>query len=284
MTRGFLRAGHLPTLVAALLYFDVSFMIWVLLGALGNYVAADFGLSPAQKGFMTAVPLLGGSLLRLVFGQLSDRIGGKRTGCIGLVATLTPLLAGWLWADSISKVYLVGLLLGLAGASFAVALPMASRWYPAKYQGLAMGIAGAGNSGTLLATLFAPRLAEAYGWHAVFGLAILPLAIVTVIFMIFAKDAPRPARRRRRVDFAAALEIGLVLFLERCRDCRAPGDPLGRGNQRLVPPVRGEVTCQLREIRRSCDMEIVEKGQDMGMVGVAHRLNPPSTIRVCPVT
>ena len=143
----FWRAGHLPTLVSAFLYFDVSFMIWVLLGAVGNYVAGEFNLSPAQKGLMAAVPLLGGSMLRIVFGQLADRIGAKRTGIIGLCATLVPLLGGWLWADSISKIYLIGLLLGVAGASFAVALPMASRWYPAKHQGLAMGIAGAGNSG-----------------------------------------------------------------------------------------------------------------------------------------
>src|SRR5438094_8553036 len=86
--RSFLRAGHLPTLVSAFLYFDVSFMIWVLLGALGNYVAGDLALSPAQKGLMTAIPLLGGSILRLVFGQLADGIGAKKTGCIGLVLTL----------------------------------------------------------------------------------------------------------------------------------------------------------------------------------------------------
>lgn len=186
----FWQAGHLPTLISAFLYFDVSFMVWVLLGALGNYVASDFNLSPVQKGLMTAIPLLGGSILRLVFGHLSDRIGAKRTGCIGLLLTVIPLLAGWLWADSIGKVYLVGLLLGIAGASFAVALPMASRWYPAKHQGLAMGIAGAGNSGTLLSTLFAPRLAEAYGWHSVFGLAMIPLALVAVGFFLWAKDAP----------------------------------------------------------------------------------------------
>src|SRR5262245_40718020 len=125
--KDFLRAGHWPTLLSSFLYFDVSFMIWVLLGALGNYIAADFGLSPAQKGLMTAIPLLGGSILRLIFGQLTDRIGPKRAGCIGLAATLVPLLGGWLWADSIGKIYCVGLLLGVAGASFAVALPMASR-------------------------------------------------------------------------------------------------------------------------------------------------------------
>ncbi len=203
----FLKAGHWPTLLAAFLYFDVSFMVWVLLGALGNYVAADFGLTPSQKGLMTAIPLLGGSFLRIVFGQLADRIGAKKTGCIGLAVTIVPLLAGWLWADSIYKVYALGLLLGVAGASFAVALPMASRWYPPQYQGLAMGIAGAGNSGTLLATLFGPRLAEAFGWHSVFALAIIPLLLVATFFVLFAKEAPQPSTAKKASEFFAVLKL-----------------------------------------------------------------------------
>ena len=103
------------------------------------------------------MPLLGGSLLRLVLGVLTDHIGARRTGLIGLTLTLVPLLLGWLWADSFPQILLVGLMLGVAGASFAVALPLASRWYPPQYQGLAMGIAGAGNSGTALATFFGPH-------------------------------------------------------------------------------------------------------------------------------
>jgi NNP family nitrate/nitrite transporter-like MFS transporter len=202
----FLRSGHWPTLLSAFLYFDVSFMVWVLLGALGNYVAADFGLSPSQKGFMTAIPLLGGSVMRLVFGHLTDSIGARRTGIIGLLVTLLPLLGGWLWADSLPKVYLLGLLLGVAGASFAAALPLASRWYPARYQGLAMGIAGAGNSGTLLATFFGPRLAERFGWHAVFGLAILPLLLVLGVFYFLAKDAPQSGSQGRASEFLGVLK------------------------------------------------------------------------------
>src|SRR3989442_13591953 len=102
--RSFWRAGHLPTLVSAFLYFDVSFMVWVLLGALGNYIAADFGLSPAQKGLMAAIPLLGGSILRLVFGHLTDTIGPKKTAWIGLAVPPLPLVGGWFWAGSNWKV------------------------------------------------------------------------------------------------------------------------------------------------------------------------------------
>lgn len=189
--RDFARSGHPPTLFSAFLYFDISFMVWVLLGPLGTYISEDLGLSPAQKGLLAAVPLLGGSLFRLILGPLADRYGGRRAGAGGLVLTLLPLLLGWLWADSLPKLLLVGLLLGVAGASFAVALPMASRWYPPEHQGLAMGLAGAGNSGTLIATMLAPRLAEQFGWKAVFGLCLLPVLATLLVFLLMAKDRPR---------------------------------------------------------------------------------------------
>jgi NNP family nitrate/nitrite transporter-like MFS transporter len=68
--RDFLKSGH-PRM--AFLHFDVSFMVWVLLG-----VAADFGLTPGEKGFMVALPILGGTLVRLPMGLLVDRITGLR--------------------------------------------------------------------------------------------------------------------------------------------------------------------------------------------------------------
>src|SRR5262245_7822344 len=153
-----MKVGHAPTLLCAFLYFDVSFMVWVLIGALANSIAPEFELNNAQRGLLVAIPLLGGSILRVVLGILTDHLGARRTGLLGLTLTIAPLMLGWLWADSFSKILLVGLLLGVAGASFAVALPMAGRWYPPQYQGLVMGIAGAGNSGTALATFFAPQL------------------------------------------------------------------------------------------------------------------------------
>ncbi|MFN3648854.1 MAG: MFS transporter [Armatimonadota bacterium] len=205
--REFARSGHPPTLLSAFLYFDVSFMIWVLLGPLAVFIADDLKLSPAEKGLLTAIPLLGGSLFRLFLGPLADRLGGRRVGIAGMLLTLLPLLLGWLWAESLPQLYLVGLLLGVAGASFAVALPLASRWYPPEHQGLAMGIAGAGNSGTLLATLFAPRLAEWLGgWKPVFALVTLPLLAVLVLFVLLAKDRPGTAVPKSAADYLGVLK------------------------------------------------------------------------------
>ena len=191
LSRSFLKAGHTPTLLSSFLYFDLSFMVWVLLGPLGVAIAKDFHLDPAQKGLMVAVPVLAGALLRLVAGVLVDHIGPKKTGVLAQLVVLAGLASAWLIGiDNYHQVLALGIVLGVAGASFAIALPLASRWYPPEHQGLALGIAGAGNSGTALAALFAPGLAQAYGWSNVIGLACLPLAFAFVVFVFFAKDAP----------------------------------------------------------------------------------------------
>lgn len=187
----FFRSGNPATLFSAFFYFDISFMIWVMLGPLGNFIAEEFDLSASQKGLMTAMPILSGSLLRLVLGPLADRIGGRKTALIGLSLTFIPMLIGAFAAQSYEMILVIGLFLGVAGASFAVALPMASRWYPPEQQGLVLGIAGAGNSGTVLASLFAPRLAELLGgWRPVFLVVMLPLAIAWLVVFLLAKDAP----------------------------------------------------------------------------------------------
>jgi NNP family nitrate/nitrite transporter-like MFS transporter len=197
--------GHWPTLLAAFVYFDVSFCVWYLLGPLGNFVADDLALTATQKGFLVATPLLGGSLFRIVMGVLTDRLGPRRTGLVGIVLTFVPLLIGWLFAHSLPTVLAMALLLGVPGASFAVALPLASRWYPPQHQGLVMGLAGAGNSGTVLASLFLPRLAEAFGWQTAVGLLMLPMAVVGLVFFACAKDSPsQPAPRPIR-DYALVL-------------------------------------------------------------------------------
>jgi len=203
--KSFLSSGHLPTLLSAFLYFDVSFMVWVLFGPLAPFVSDQLHLSATQKGLLTAIPLLGGSFFRPILGLLADRIGGRRAGLIGLTVTLVPLVLGWRVATELWQFYAIGFLLGIAGASFAVALPLAGRWYPSEHQGLAMGIAGAGNSGTLLATFFGPRLAQHFGWHTVFAIASVPVVVVLIAFFLLAKNSPTKPAPKPWAKYAALL-------------------------------------------------------------------------------
>jgi NNP family nitrate/nitrite transporter-like MFS transporter len=200
----FWSSGHTPTLIAAFLYFDLAFMVWVLLGPLAPDISKALALTPAQKGLMVAVPTLAGALLRVVNGLLVDRIGPKRSGAISQIIVIAGLFTAWMvGVNSFAGTLALGVILGFAGASFAIALPLASRWYPAEHQGKAMGLAGMGNSGTVLAALFAPTLAKLFGWNAVLGLACIPLSIVFVVYNIMAKDAPNaPAPK----SFAQYLE------------------------------------------------------------------------------
>ncbi len=191
MNSSFLKSGHTPTLFAAFLYFDLSFMVWVLLGPLAVQIAADLHLTAGQKGLMVATPVLAGALLRMVMGILVDHLKPKMTGIIGQLIVIGALLVAWHFGiHSYTQVLTLGLALGVAGASFAVALPLASRWYPPEHQGKALGIAGAGNSGTVFAALLAPGLAAAYGWSNVFGLAAVPLIVALIVYVLMAKDSP----------------------------------------------------------------------------------------------
>ena len=191
MKTNFWSAGHKPTLFAAFLYFDLSFMVWVLLGPLAVQISADLGLSAAQKGMMVATPILSGALLRILMGVLVDHLQPKAAGLIGQVVVIAALAIAWYsGVETYHQVLMLGVALGMAGASFAVALPLASRWYPPEHQGTALGIAGAGNSGTAISALLAPGLAVAYGWNNVFGLAVIPLIFALVVYTLYAKDSP----------------------------------------------------------------------------------------------
>ena len=208
MDKGFLKAGHLPTLFSAFLYFDLSFMVWVLLGPLGVSISRQLHLDPAHKGLMVATPVLAGAVLRVLIGILVDRYQPKRVGIGAQIVVIAGLVAAWtIGIESFSATLLLGCVLGLAGASFAVALPLASSWYPPEHQGTALGLAGAGNSGTVLAALFAPGLALAFGWQNVIGLAAIPLSVALLVFVVLAKDSPNPATRKSLAAYLDLLKV-----------------------------------------------------------------------------
>ena len=202
-----LKDGHWPSLLGAWLHFEVSFMVWLLIGALGVAIAQDFSLSATQKGFLVGMPLLGGALLRVVVGPFADQFGAKRIGLGILGLEVVALLLGWLFGRNYFHMLGIGLLLGFAGASFAIALPIASRAYPPERQGLAMGVAAIGNSGVLLATFLGPRIAEVIGWHGTFGVMIIPVVATAMAFFFLVPDysgqssAPQATKASKSVRF-----------------------------------------------------------------------------------
>jgi NNP family nitrate/nitrite transporter-like MFS transporter len=202
----FLRSGHWPTLAASFLYFDFCFAIWVLNGAMGPFISETYGLNAAQKGFMISVPILAGALMRFPLGVLSQYIGRKNAAMVEMTLIVAALAFGYSFVSSYDSVLAMGVLLGIAGASFGVALSLGSGWFPARYKGLAMGIAGAGNSGTVLAVLFAPPLAQAYGWQAVYGLAALTMLLPLAVMWFAAKEPPDREEQTLREHVACLFE------------------------------------------------------------------------------
>jgi MFS transporter, NNP family, nitrate/nitrite transporter len=206
--RKFLRTGHAPTLFAAFLYFAFSCCTWVLNGAMAPFISESFHLSPAQKGLMLSVPIIAGALFRFPLGVLSQYIGRRRATLVEMSLISVAMLLGFFFVRSFDALLAMGVLLGVAGASFGVAMSLGSGSFPAEHKGLAMGIVGAGNVGTAVAVLIAPPLAQWLGWQTVYAVAAVAMAIpmAAVIFM---------AREPDDIDPHAGLKAQLACLVER---------------------------------------------------------------------
>ena len=228
--RSFLKSGHTPTLLAAFLYFDFCFAVWVLNGAMAPFISETYQLSAAQKGFMISVPILAGALMRFPLGVLAQYIGRKNAAMVEMALIMAARALGFFFTRGYDHVIPMGVLRAIAGPSLGVALSRGSGWFPPQHKGLAMGIAGAGNSGTVLAVLFAPPLAQAYGWQTVYGLAGACMLLPFIVMALYAKEPPDHARQSLRQHVACLFErdgwafsllyvvtfggfIGLVSFL-----------------------------------------------------------------------
>jgi len=189
--------GHMPTLLMAFAYFDMSFMIWTMLGPLSTEITEALALAghimtANEKATLLSLPILSGAILRIVLGFGVDKIGAKTTALISQTIVIMALALAYFMSEHITynALLLVALGLGFAGASFAVALPQAGQWYPAKLQGVVLGIAGAGNIGVVIDFLFAPKIAELWGWASVFGVGAILSTVVLIAYALLVKDAP----------------------------------------------------------------------------------------------
>lgn len=186
--RTFLKAGHAPTLFASFLYFTYCCGVWVTNGAMAPFIKESLQLSPSQIGFMLSVPIFAGALMRFPLGVIAQYIGRKNATLVEMGGIALALGFGYFFVESFNDLLAMGVLLGIAGASFGVALSLGSGSFPARYKGLAMGLVGAGNVGTSISALLAPQLAQVYGWKAVYGISAIGLLLPVTVMLVFAKE------------------------------------------------------------------------------------------------
>ena len=202
-----MKSGHPPTLFAAFLYFDFCFSVWVLNGAMGPFLTQSLHLTPLQTGKMISIPILAGALMRFPLGVLSQYIGRKNAAIVEMSLIIVAMLYGYYFVQTYTDVLLMGILLGIAGASFGVALSLGAGWFPQEHKGLAMGIAGAGNIGTVVALLLAPPVAQHYGWHAVYGWTAIVMIIPLAVMVVMAKEPPDIQHQSFRQHMAPLAQV-----------------------------------------------------------------------------
>ena len=184
----FLKSGHSPTLFAAFLYFTFSCAIWVLNGAMAPFIKETYQLTASQMGLMLSVPIIAGALMRFPLGLLAQYIGRKSATLVEMGMICVAMVFGLVFVDSFNDLLAMGVLLGIAGASFGVALSLGSGSFPPQHKGLAMGLVGAGNVGTAISVLVAPPLAMWLGWQAVYGVAACAILVPALVMVFFAKE------------------------------------------------------------------------------------------------
>lgn len=166
-------------------------------------------MGPLWLGLLASCPALTGSLLRIPFGAMVDRYGGKIPilALLGLaaigVAGMTMLFA--LAPHPTSTQYpfflLFGTLCGCGIAIFSVGIPSVSYWYPQKKQGRALALyAGLGNLAPGLFAVLLPSMVVALGFIFSYVFWFVLLIILLILVGRFMKDAPYFQYRQMGID------------------------------------------------------------------------------------
>ena len=180
-----LRSGNWKALLACFFYFDTGFTTWVMFGPLAPFISKQLALTPIQAGFLVAVPVLAASIIRVTFGNLFQSVDGRRLALLGIGLSAIPaFVLLFPIVPTYTLLLILGVFLGVGGASFAIALPMAGSSYPPRVQGLVLGLAAAGNIGAVVDGFLFPSLAQGFGWQRA-TLAVLPLLALTAVAVFF---------------------------------------------------------------------------------------------------
>ncbi len=189
--------------------FTVCFAVWTIFSIIGIRIKTELGLTETEFGLLIGMPILTGSLVRMLLGIWTDRFGGRLvyTATMLAAALATFLLA---FATTYPQMLIAALGVGLAGGSFAVGVAYVSRFYPAARQGTALGIFGVGNVGAAVTKFVAPFVLLAWGWQSVALIWAAALAVMAVVFWLTTEDDP--VIRERRISGAKAPRSFLAEF------------------------------------------------------------------------
>lgn len=181
-------------LVVATIGFAVNFWAWALISPLGPLFREQGtlgSLSESDVALMVAVPVIVGSLGRIVVGALTDKLGGRVMFPIVSGVTIIPVLFLAFFAQtSYAAVLVGGFFLGIAGTAFAVGVPFVNAWFPPERRGLAIGVFGAGMGGTAISALTTVKLYTRIGDTAPFLITAAALAVYAVVAWLVLRDAP----------------------------------------------------------------------------------------------
>lgn len=175
--------------IMSTLAFTVCFMIWMMFAVIGIPIKEMLGLNETQFGILIATPVLTGSLTRLPLGMWTDKFGGRLVFFVLMLSTVIPI---WLiaYATAFWQFLLIGLFVGVAGGSFTVGIAYCARWFPKNQQGTAMGIFGAGNTGSAVTKLLAPIIVVGYGWAMVPKVYAILMLVTALLFWFFTFSDP----------------------------------------------------------------------------------------------
>ena len=177
-------------LIVSTLAFTTCFMVWMMFGVIGIPLKKTLGLNATEFGLLTATPVLTGSLIRVPLGIWTDRYGGRIVMTV-LMALTVPAIWLMAYATQYWHFLVIGLFVGLAGGSFSVGTPYVARWFPKNRQGMAMGVYGAGNSGSAVNKFVAPALLVAFGWTAVPQVYAAVMLGTLILFWFFSAHDPK---------------------------------------------------------------------------------------------
>jgi len=209
-----LRSGNWKALLACFLYFDTGFTTWVMFGPLAPFISKQISLSPIQSAFLVAVPVLAASIVRVTFGNLFQSTNGKPLALLGIGLSSIPAFVLLLpIVPTYTLLLVLGVFLGVGGASFAIALPMAGSSYPPRVQGLVLGLAAAGNIGAVVDGFLFPGLAQSFGWQRA-TMAVIPLLALTAVAVFFwAEDRSTKTGSARHAFAGLGISIAGLIAL-----------------------------------------------------------------------